>query len=103
MVAIERGLRPDEQKRGRGKPPDFTFGQDWADRICNWIANGGTLAAFCQFTTSPSCSTVFRWLRKYPEFMEDYARARMSLGMTRWRGAPHRGYSPTWNKNNREG
>lgn len=75
MSAVEI-YRP---QRGRGRAVDFEFSDEWSRRICDRIANGGTLTSFCAFSTHPSAGTIGMWLRKYPEFAEDYARAREML------------------------
>ena len=75
MSAVEL-YRP---ARKRGGQIDFDFSDEWSRRICDWIANGGTLTSFCAFSTHPSAGTIGMWLRKYPEFAEDYARAREML------------------------
>lgn len=45
--------------------------------ICDHVAGGGTVAAFCEVKGRPAKGSVFRWLAKYPEFAEAY-----SLAMT---------------------
>lgn len=63
--------------RARGRPTEFS--PEIGDDICEHVANGNSLVSYCAFANRPSASTVFSWLRKYPEFAENLARARESL------------------------
>lgn len=56
------------------RPSEFT--QEVADVICERIADGESLRAICSEDEMPNKATVFRWLAKYPEFSDQYARAR---------------------------
>ncbi len=42
--------------------------ENLTERICDWIAEGNTLADFCRMPDSPSKRTVNRWRLAYPEF-----------------------------------
>jgi len=44
--------------------------------LCARIADGATLPQACRAEGVTNCSTVFRWLGKYPKASEMYARAR---------------------------
>lgn len=57
----------------KGRPSDFT--QEYADLICERIANGASMRAACKDADMPGLASVFQWLRLYPEFAEQYARA----------------------------
>jgi len=57
-----------------GRPTDYS--PDLADRICAAIADGDSLRTVCLADDMPDKSTVFRWLRLYPEFRDQYARAK---------------------------
>jgi hypothetical protein len=57
-----------------GRPSDFT--QELADLICEELANGSSMRTVCKMDDMPSMSTVFKWLRDYKEFSEQYARAK---------------------------
>lgn len=57
-----------------GRPAIFT--QVLADQICERIADGDSLRTICDGTDFPNRSTVFKWLSLYPEFSDQYARAR---------------------------
>lgn len=57
-----------------GRPTDYT--DELADQICALISGGQTLKAICAQDGFPSAVSVFAWLRKYPEFLNNYTRAR---------------------------
>ncbi len=44
--------------------------------ICEWLAEGKSLRAFCREPGSPSQSMVYRWLLKHDDFREKYSFAR---------------------------
>jgi hypothetical protein len=52
------------------------YRQDIADAICERIADGESLRAICRDERMPDKATVFRWLYQFPEFRDQYARAR---------------------------
>lgn len=57
-----------------GRPSDYST--DLAAQICGLIVEGRSLRSICQADDMPSCTTVFVWLQKHPEFTEQYVRAR---------------------------
>jgi hypothetical protein len=57
-----------------GRPTDFS--QELADRLCERLADGESLRSICDEDEMPNKATVFRWLAKFPEFCDQYARAR---------------------------
>jgi hypothetical protein len=57
-----------------GRPTDFN--QDIADRLCERLADGESLRSICDEDEMPNKATVFRWLAKFPDFSDQYARAR---------------------------
>ena len=59
---------------GCGRPSGYS--QELADLICERLADGHSLRAICEAEGMPSRSMVFRWLDAYPEFGDQYARAR---------------------------
>jgi hypothetical protein len=66
-----------ERKTGghhRGRPTIFS--PELADRICERLADGESLRRICLDEDMPGKSTVMRWLAKFPEFRDQYARAR---------------------------
>lgn len=57
--------------------PKIPFDQDIADQICEAIASGSGLVPFLEANKQlPRYSTVMRWAREVPTFLEDYTRAR---------------------------
>lgn len=57
-----------------GRPTDFS--QELADRLCERLADGESLRSICEEDEMPNKATVFRWLAKFPDFSDQYARAR---------------------------
>jgi len=57
-----------------GRPTDYS--NLLVSDICEQLSIGKSLRTICKAKNLPSCSTVFLWLSKYPEFSEQYARAR---------------------------
>jgi len=60
-----------------GRPT--TYSDDQAIEICNWIAEGKSLAGFCR-DRGIGYSTVMQWLSAHKTFAENYARARLDSG-----------------------
>ena len=57
-----------------GRPSEFT--QEKADIICARLAMGESLRSVCKSDDMPSAQTIFNWMRSYPQFLEQYARAK---------------------------
>ena len=57
-----------------GRPTDYS--DLLVSEICEQLSEGKSLRSICKAKKLPSCSTIFLWLSKYPEFSEQYARAR---------------------------
>lgn len=57
-----------------GRPSDYT--QEKADAICAELALGYSLRTVCKDESMPSVVTVFSWLRKYPQFLKQYEKAK---------------------------
>jgi hypothetical protein len=60
--------------KATGRPSSFT--QKAADQICERLGIGESLRSICRDNAMPSISTVCKWLRDFPEFSQQYARAR---------------------------
>lgn len=56
------------------RPSDYT--EEMGDQICAKLAEGKSLASICRDEPFPSTVTVYAWMRKYPEFLNNYVRAR---------------------------
>jgi hypothetical protein len=52
------------------------FTQEIADTICAQLSDGKSLRSVCRQPEMPALSTVFKWLRVFPSFAEQYARAK---------------------------
>lgn len=52
------------------------YTQEIADRMCEQLAEGASLRTVCLQEGMPSKATVFRWLRLYPDFADNYSRAK---------------------------
>lgn len=57
-----------------GRPSEYT--QEIADRICAQLSEGISLRTVCKADDMPDKTTVFKWLRTYPEFLNQYTRAK---------------------------
>lgn len=58
-----------------GRPTDYS--PELGKRICEALATSTNgLEAVCKPDDLPAPSTVYRWLIRYPDFKEDYVRAR---------------------------
>ena len=53
-----------------GRPSDYT--QELADVICEQLARGDSMRKVCKADGMPVMSTVFRWLRQWAEFRQQY-------------------------------
>lgn len=60
-----------EKKMGR--PSDYL--PEVADDVCALIADGESLRTVCKRPGMPNTTKVMRWLREYPDFREQYAKA----------------------------
>ncbi len=57
-----------------GRPTDYS--PELTARICERLAIGESLRSICRDDEMPSMASIFLWLGKYPEFSEQYTRAR---------------------------
>ena len=57
-----------------GRPSIYT--DELAAEICSRLAEGRSLRSVCREQDMPALSSVFLWLKKYPEFSEQYAHAK---------------------------
>jgi hypothetical protein len=57
-----------------GRPTDYS--PELVDQICDRIATGEPLVRICREEAMPNVVTVYRWLNKYPEFSNLYAKAK---------------------------
>lgn len=61
-------------KARKGRPSSYT--QAVADDICVRLAEGEPITRICRDPNMPDLKTVYLWLRSFPEFLQQYARAR---------------------------
>ncbi len=59
-----------------GRPTDYT--QEIADIVCKELSQGKSLRKVCLDDNLPSAATIFNWLAKNKEFLEQYTRAKES-------------------------
>ena len=57
-----------------GRPTTYT--QELADEICERLSEGQSLRTVCSDDKMPSRKTVFSWMRKHQEFLNQYTRAK---------------------------
>lgn len=63
-----------DTKHAGGRPTLYT--QELADEICEQLALGISLRTVCNTDSMPTVKTVFNWFRTYPEFLQQYTRAK---------------------------
>ena len=57
-----------------GRPSEYT--QEVADAICAELSIGKSLRTVCDADDMPSVKTIFNWFRAYPDFLQQYTRAK---------------------------
>ena len=57
-----------------GRPTKYSI--EWAERFCDLIAEGRSVAEICARPDMPSQQSVYTWLKQDEDFLERYARAR---------------------------
>lgn len=57
-----------------GRPSDYT--PELAAEICERLAEGQSMRTVCRDDGMPSARTLFTWMQRYPEFLQQYARAK---------------------------
>jgi len=60
-------------KKNIGRPSDYS--PEIGDDICSLLATGESLNKICQRPGMPSRTSVYRWLREYKQFRNNYVRA----------------------------
>lgn len=63
-----------------GRPTDYS--PELTAKICEKLATGDSLRKICAEEGMPSLASIFLWLGKYPEFSEQYTRAREAQAET---------------------
>ena len=67
-------MSEDQPKRGKGRPT--IYNEETATEFCRLLALGNTLRSLCATDQFPAPQTIYDWIEKYPDFSEQYARAR---------------------------
>lgn len=57
-----------------GRPTKYS--QSMADSICLFLSEGKSVRQLCDLPKMPDKSQVFKWLAEYPEFQDQYAKAK---------------------------
>jgi hypothetical protein len=57
-----------------GRPSGYS--PELADEICAQLSEGKSLRTICKAESMPCITTVFGWMRKHPEFLKQYTRAK---------------------------
>lgn len=58
----------------RGRPTDYSW--EVVAPILERLADGESLRSICREDAMPSKASIFLWLSKYPDFSDQYAKAR---------------------------
>lgn len=61
-----------------GRPTDYT--EELANSFCSELALGNSLRSVCARDEFPSHQSIYTWLNKYPQFLEQYTRAKSDSG-----------------------
>ena len=67
-------MSEDQVRRKGGRPS--TYSHELVTDFCKLLAIGNTLRSLCATERFPTATTIYDWLEKFPEFAEQYARAR---------------------------
>lgn len=59
-----------------GRPTDYS--PEMAARICEGLATGRSLRSVCREEGMPCLASIFLWISKYPEFSDQYAKAKQT-------------------------
>lgn len=62
-------------KNKGGRPTSYT--KRIAAKLCSQISTGMSLRKVCKSKKMPSTASVYIWFSKHPEFIEQYARAKV--------------------------
>jgi hypothetical protein len=62
-----------QTKLTRGRPTIYS--KELTDNICTLIAQGNSMRSICERKEMPEMQTIWRWLREYKLFSEQYAKA----------------------------
>lgn len=58
----------------RGRPTKYS--EELAAEICSRLATGDSMRTVCLDSEMPSRASIFKWMAEYPEFSDQYAKAK---------------------------
>lgn len=75
-AAVKPAAKPrtPKVKKPIGRPALYSL--ELGERLCGELATGVSMKTACLPDDMPSAATVFGWMRKHPEFLEMYTRAK---------------------------
>lgn len=71
---MENETNPEIEKKPAHRPTLFTM--ELADKICEKVSEGLSMRTICLADEFPEARTIYRWLRQYEEFRQQYAHAK---------------------------
>jgi len=72
----EQGARDAARRAALKQRQPDGYGPDVAEAILTRVIVGEALTAVCRDPAMPSVGTVYNWMRRYPEFLEEYRRTK---------------------------
>lgn len=57
-----------------GRPTDYNI--ELTSEFCSRLIEGRSVRSICSDEDMPNAATIFKWLAKYPEFNDQYAKAK---------------------------
>ena len=76
MAERKGKAKPAVRQRGRPVGTVEIYKPDVVDRICARLAEGVVLSEICRGDGMPERTTVYLWMKKYPDFAQRVAQAR---------------------------
>jgi hypothetical protein len=70
----KRQIKKRKAPRKMGRPTKYS--KKLADLICAELSEGKSLRSVCASEKMPTVKTIFNWFRTYPDFLQQYARAK---------------------------
>lgn len=72
IVWVQKDLPLEEQRKLAGRKFHYPYSRLLAERVCTMVAEGKTLTQISRMDGMPRYSTIARWKRDHPEFLELY-------------------------------
>jgi len=66
--------RSKRKPKAAHRPP--LYNKQIAEKVCDKLIMGESLNTICKSAAMPSTVTIYKWLKKYPEFKEEYLLSR---------------------------